>query len=179
MSNENESELDVQQINHFSYGFYLFPLLKFQCNTSVTGILGHFLVNLEEYDHDFYFQIWRPNNEAAVAIKRVEPQIELDFDDEYSNCQNATYAYHVQCFINYTFPAEIKVEDHDFIGFYTGDNSLARPLFNETKTKTQLELLPFVINTDTISRKTDQYMNSSYPQITGNNKLTHWIYMAM
>ena len=166
MSNESESELD-QQVNKFSYGYYLFPLLKFQCNTSITGILGHFLVNPEEYDYDFYFQIWRSKDDAAVAIKHVV-EIELDFADEYSNCQNATYAHHVQCFINYTFnlSAEINVEDDDFIGFYTSDNSLARPLFNETKTKTRLEFLSSVTDENTISEKT-VHMNSSYPQIIG------------
>ena len=167
MSNENESELD-QQVKYFSYGYYLFPLLKFRCSTDVTRILGYFLVNLEEHDYHFYFQIWRPNDTSTTAAIYLVKEIELDFADEYSDCQNTTYADHVQCFINYTLPVEIKIKDHDFIGFYTSDNSLARPLFNETKTKTQLGLLSSKTNANTISGKTE-YMNSSYPQIIGNN----------
>ena len=169
MSNENESELD-QQVKYFSYGYYLFPLLKFQCSTDVTRILGYFLVNFEEHDYHFYFQIWRPNDTSTTAAIYLVKEIELDFADEYSDCQNTTYAHHVQCFINYTLPVEIEVEDHDFIGFYTSDNSLARPLFNETKTKTRLGLLSSKINANTISGRTE-YMNSSYPQIIGNNNI--------
>ena len=174
MSNENESELD-QHVNYLSYGYYIFPLLKFQCGTNVTGILGYFLVNYKEHDYHFYFQIWRPDNTATIPTIHLVKEIELDFADEYSNCQNATYARHVQCFINYTLSTEINVEDHDFIGFYTSDNSLARPLFNETKTKTQLGLLSSVTNANTINGRTE-YSNSSFPQIIGNNKLSLLLY---
>ena len=178
LSNEKETKLD-QQVNYLSHGYYLFPLLKFQCSTNVTRILGHFLVNLEEHDYNFYFQIWRPNDAATltVAINLVK-EIELDFADEYSNCQSTATKHHVQCFINYTLPVEIKVEDHDFIGFYTSDNSLVRPLFNETKTKTQLGLLSSPTNVNTISGKTE-YMNSSYPQIIGNNKYGYNVILSV
>ena len=170
-SNESESEVD-RQVIYLSYGFYLFPLLKFHCNTNVTRILGHFLVNLEKHSYySFYCQIWRPNDGAVDAINLVQ-QIELDFNAEYSKCQNTSYTHHVRCFINYTLPVAIEVKDHDFLGFYTSDNSLARPLFNETKSKTHLVMLSSRTNLDTINGRSE-YMISSYPQIIGNGIINH------
>ena len=174
-SNKSESEVDKQVI-YLSYGFYLFPLLKFHCNTNVTRILGHFLVNLEKHSYSFYCQIWRPNNGAKDTINLVQ-QIELDFNAEYAKCQNTSHMHHVNCFINYTLPVKIEVEGHDFLGFYTSDNSLARPLFNETKSKTQLVMLSSRTNQDIINGRSE-YMNSSYPQIIGNDSINYTMHVC-
>ena len=67
--------------------------------------------------------MWREKVNLGRRIERVD-QVELNFS---SLCpKNSSDDL---CYIDYTIPNELKVVSEDFIGFYTDNNSLARPSF--------------------------------------------------
>ena len=114
-------------------GYYLFPELKFQCEADITRLRGYFSVDPSE-DTPFYLQIWRKQNNSDSYIR--EEQVNLNLS---AHCQNDGDIE--QCYVDYLMPRELEVESDDFIGFYTGNNTLARPLFSSSMSNTQLYLV--------------------------------------
>ena len=120
-------------------GFYLFPDLQFLCETDIIRVQGYFLVN-PNVSTSFYLQIWRKQNLSGNYIRLS--QVNLDFS---AHCDN-----NEQCYIDYPLPHEIEVEKEDFIGFYTNNNTLARPLFSSAASTTQLYLVTSRTNVDNL-----------------------------
>ena len=118
----------------------MFPELQFQCETDIKRVRGYFLVDPDELI-SFYLQIWRKQNLSGEYI-RIE-EINLNFS---AHCENNSKDE--LCYIDYLIPydLEFEAEDKDFIGFYTSNNTLARPLFSSSKTNTQLYLSQFRFN---------------------------------
>ena len=61
-------------------------------------------------------------------------EVELNFSSLCSNSSDDL------CYIDYTIPNELKVESEDFVGFYTANNSLARPSFSSTEKNTTFSI---------------------------------------
>lgn len=144
-------------------GFYLFPELQFQCETDIMRVRGYFIVNTS-IDTPFYFQIWRKQNITGNFI--LVEQVNLNFS---ALCQ---YNNNEECYIDYLIPKGFEVEIEDFIGFYTHNNTLARPLFSSSTPNTTLFLLKFRKNIDNIMP--DSLRNSTisrtvshHPQVIG------------
>lgn len=143
---------------------YLFPMLQFHCETDIKRVRGYFLVDPDE-STSFFFQIWRKQNLSGQYVRLRE--INLNFSAHCENNNNEE-----PCFIDYLLPLELEleVENDDFIGLYTSDNTLARPLFSSSNTSTQLYLLPFnrgVIIENIVERFFNSTFISYHPQVTG------------
>ena len=78
------------------------------------------------------------------------------------------------CYIDYPISDELEVENEDFIGFYTENNIVARPLFSSSETNTQLYLLSLGSRLPVIRESfvNNQLQSISYhPQVIGKLKL--------
>ena len=132
----SEEDLDsnfTQLLDDYANGaLYVFPELKFQCETDIKRIRGYFLVDPDE-STSFYFQIWRKQNTSGEYI-RIE-EVNLNFSALCENDNNDE-----PCYIDYAILRELEVKVDDFIGFYTENNTLARPLFSSSETSTHLYL---------------------------------------
>lgn len=157
MSGEEDLSLRDTIDNAISRGFYLFPDIKFQCETDIKSVHGYFIVDLSKSTL-FYLQIWRKNNISGNFI-RIE-QIKLNFS---SYCENDDK----QCYVDYQLPHELEAEKDDFIGFYTDNDSLARPLFSSSTSNTQLYLVPSRTNTDVINNMIRSTSIPYRPQVIG------------
>ena len=141
LSSEEESNLRPTIDNSLNRGFYLFPDLQFLCETDIKRVQGYFLVN-PSVSTSFYLQIWRKQNTSEKNYIRLN-QVNLNFS---ALCDN-----NEQCYVDHLLlPHELEVEREDFIGFYTENNTLARPLFSLSTSTTQLYLVSSRTNTDNI-----------------------------
>ena len=141
--------------NSFDSRRYLFPELQFQCETDIIGVRGYFLVYSNQ-STSLYFEIWRKQEDSRSYV-RIE-QVNLNLS---THCNDDNE----ECYIDYLLPRELEVKRGDIIGFYTDNDTLARPLFASSTTNTQLYLSPsknipiFLI----IGRAFDRVLNLSIP----------------
>ena len=112
---------------------YLFPELQFQCETDITGVRGYFLVYSNQ-STSLYFEIWRKQEDSRSYV-RIE-QVNLNLSTHCNDRDNE------ECYIDYLLPRELEVKRGDIIGFYTDNDTLARPLFSSSTTNTRLYLSP-------------------------------------
>ena len=141
-SNREESQIRRVIDNSLNRGLYLFPDLQFLCETDIIRVQGYFLVN-PIISTPFYLQTWRKQNMSGNSRNYIRlNQVNLNFS---SQCDNDE-----PCYIDYLLPHEFDVERDDFIGFYTNNNTLARPLFSSSASNTQLYLVSSRTNTDKI-----------------------------
>ena len=134
---------------------YLFPELQFQCETDIKGIRGYFLVDSNQ-STSLYFEIWRKQEDSRSYIR---------IQQVYFNLSTHCKGDNEECYIDYLLPQEVEAEIGDFIGFYTDNDTLARPLFLSSTLNTQLFLFPsrnlpvlFIID-----RVFDRVLNLSIP----------------
>ena len=111
---------------------YLFPELQFQCETDIKGIRGYFLVDSNQ-STSLYFEIWRKQEDSRSYIR---------IQQVYFNLSTHCKGDNEECYIEYLMPQEVEAEIGDFIGFYTDNDTLARPLFSSAASSTQLYLFP-------------------------------------
>lgn len=139
LSSEEEPMLRQMIDVSIARGFYLFPDLQFLCKTDIIRVQGYFLINPSE-STSLYLQIWRKQNLTRDYIRLN--QVNLNFSAQCNNNE--------QCYIDHLLPHEIEVESEDFIGFYTNNNTLARPLFSSATSTTQLYLVSSRTDVDII-----------------------------
>ena len=162
LSNRENSNLRRTIDSSITRGFYLFPELQFHCEDNIKRVHGYFKVDATVYT-PFYLQIWRKQS-GLEGLIRVE-QINLNFSTHCQYNENDNE----QCYIDYMMPHQLKVEADDFIGFYTFDNTLARPLFSSSTSNTTLYLLISRSNTGRIMNITTLRNLSIFfrPQVIG------------
>ena len=169
LTSEEDLDLNFTQLldSYTDKALYLFPEMKFHCETNMKRIQGYFLADTDD-SNTFYIQIWRKQNFSGEYIRMAE--INLNFS---AHCENNNDEF---CFIDYPISDELEVESGDFVGFYTENNTLARPLFSSSESNTQLYLSSsrlimrmgvirehFIIN---------QFQSISYhPQVIGKLKM--------
>lgn len=171
MSNEEDPEF-TQMIEDISIneGLYLFPEFKFQCDTDINRIRGYFLVDPADASTSLYFQIWRKQSGFSF-YSRVD-QVNLNLS---ANCENTNS--NGQCYVDYVLSDDLDVESGDFIGFFTENDTLARPLFSLSMSDTSLYLLSSRFNRRFIqenSVENDSILISYHPQVMG--KLRKMLY---
>ena len=163
LSSKEEPTLRQTINNSIRRGFYLFPDLQFSCETDIIRVQGYFLVNLS-VSTTFYLQIWRKQN-LSESYTRLS-QVNLN-QFSAAHCDN-----NGQCYIDYLLPHEIEVEREDFIGFYTDNNTLARPLFSSATSATQLYLVSSRANTNNLMPNLNDRSSFSIdyrPQVIGKS----------
>ena len=165
LTSEEDLNLNFTQLldSYTDKALYLFPELKFHCETNIERIQGYFLADTDDSEA-FYIQIWRKQNFSGDYIRIAE--INLNFS---AHCENNNDEF---CFIDYPISDELEVEIGDFVGFYTENNTLARPLFSSSESNTQLYLfslgfrLPLITERFIIKRGQFQLI-SYHPQVIG------------
>ena len=139
---------------------YLFPKLQLHCEKDIRRVHGYFLVDPDE-SISFHLQIWRKQKLSGQYVRFKE--IDLNFSAHCESNKNDP------CYVDYLLPLELEleVENDDFIGFYTSNNTLARPLFSSSNTTTQLYLFQF--NRGALRENFTQnlYKISYRPQVIG------------
>ena len=140
----SEEDFDISETMNISIpnGYYLFPELQFQCETDIKRVYGYFVVDTSIYT-SFYFQIWREQNISGTFI--LVRQVSLNFS---AYCQESNK--NKACYIDIMILHGLEVETGDFIGFYTHNNTLARPLFSSAASSTRVYLLQSRSNNDHI-----------------------------
>ena len=130
---EDLEDPDFSQMIQSSYDGrrYVFPELQFQCETDIKGVRGYFLVSNQSAS--LSFEIWRKQEDSRtyVRIEKFDFNLSTHCDDDNE-----------ECYIDHLLPQELEVKSGDFIGFYTDNDTLARPLFSPSTTNTQLYLFP-------------------------------------
>lgn len=154
LSSQNYTYIPERMDNFSFIGFYIFPELKFHCETHIESIYGYFIMDPDATT--FYFQIWREEGDLIVRVD----QIELDFD---IHCQDNIDGL---CYINHTLSRKLEVIDGDFIGFYMGNNSLAEPLFSPSTSNIQLFLIQSFVNEKEILVRSSIFI-SYHPEVLG------------
>ena len=162
LSNGENSNLRRTIDSSITRGFYLFPELQFHCEDNIKRVRGYFKVDATVYT-PFYLQIWRKQNSSGNLIRVDQVNLNLSTHCQYNENDNE------QCSFDYMIPHELKVEADDFIGFYTFNNTLARPLFSSSISNTALHLLISRSNTDRIMNITTlRNLSISFrPQVIG------------
>ena len=142
----SEEDFDISETMNISIpnGYYLFPELQFQCETDIKRVYGYFVVDTSIYT-SFYFQIWREQNTSGNLV--LVEQVSLNFS---AHCQRSRN--NETCYIDIMIPYVLGVKTGDFIGFYTHNNTLARPLFSSFTSSTQVYLFRSITNIHNITK---------------------------
>ena len=144
----SEEDFDISETMNISIpnGYYLFPELQFQCETDIKRVYGYFVVDTSIYT-SFYFQIWRKQNTSGNLV--LVEQVSLNFSAQCQRSRN-----NETCYIDIMIPRAhaLGVKVGDFIGFYTRNNTLARPLFSSFTSSTQVYLFRSITNIHNITK---------------------------
>ncbi|XP_065899435.1 uncharacterized protein [Dysidea avara] len=107
---------------HKVQGHYLYPDFYFHCNVKITRFRGLFVVN-SSTTISSSVQLWRNISEQLSIALVVE--FPLNFTADYSRCDDS------QCAVDYQLPSELQIvtEIGDFVGFYSLNGSVNRPVF--------------------------------------------------
>ena len=166
LSSKEDPNISKVIDNFIPKGYYFFPELKFQCETDIKRVNGYFIVDTNMYT-TFYFQVWREQNISGTFI--LMGQVSLNFS---ADCQRSSS--NEACYIDYPIPDGLEVEIEDFIGFYTDNNTLARPLFSLATSSTQVYLYPCrTCNVDVLQAPAPVRTIYYRPQVTGELKYVY------